>query len=264
MIGIIGFSSADCLAQKTYADLTDSLLAQGIIKKTAQSFYVKPIFEQYRSLVTTEGNGFNSPNGDLVRKRGFGIRIGYDWKNFELETGISSIRPATGYRYLLPGSTGYSTRTISTDFYHLPIIFRYRFWQPTNKLSLRIGAGVAYNVDLNTVSLAIGGISEESTQDASGNRVILARTRSQYEKKKSFFSEEVNLSAQYQFSRHFSASLEARRIFGPMDALRLTATQELFNPSSIRTVESSGGTNSFSINVGLSYQLSFKNRYQLK
>lgn len=264
VIGIIGFSSTDCLAQKTYIDLTDSLLAQGTIEKSIQSFYIKPIFEQYRSLVTTQGDGFSAPNGDLVRKRGFGIRIGYSWKNFELETGLSSIRPAAGYRYLLAGSFGHTTRTISTDFYHLPVLFRYRFWQPTNKLSLRIGAGVAYNVDLDKLSLAIGGISEESTQDANGNKVVLARTRDQYEKKKSFFSGEVNLSAQYQFSRHFSASLEARRIFGPADALRLTATQERFNPSSVRTVDSNGGTNSFSLNVGLAYQFSFQNRYQLK
>lgn len=183
LLGLIGFTSTKSLAQKPYKDVTDSLLAQGFIKKTVQSFYIKPIFEQYHSIVSTQGDGFSSPKGDLVRKRGFGIRIGYSWKAFEVQTGLSSIRPAAGYSYLLPASTGYftgyTTRTISTDFYHVPVTFRYQLWQLTKGVSLRIGAVVAYNVDLDKISLAFGGVSEESTQDANGNKVVLARTRDQ-------------------------------------------------------------------------------------
>lgn len=263
LLWFIGFSSTNASAQKTYRDVTDSLLAQGTIKKSTQSFYVKPIFEQYRSLVTTKGDGFTTPLGDLVRTRSFGIRIGYNWGKFELETGLSNIRPAAGYRYILAGSTGYSTRTMSTDFYHLPVTFRYKFWQPTKGLSLWIGAGVAYNVNLDKLSLASGGTSEEFTQDANGNRIVLARTRDQYDQRKSFLSEELNLSAQYRLSSHFGINLEARRLFGPMDAVRSTSSQETFNPPAIRTVESRGGANSFSINLGLQYKFGFNNRYKL-
>ena len=263
LVGFTGLISLNAFAQKTYRDLTDSLLAQGIIKKNVQSFYIKPVFEQYRSLVVTQGDGFTAPLGDLVRTRSFGIRIGYNWNAFEMETGLSIVRPFAGYRYILTGSTGYTTVTRSTDFYHLPVIFRYQFWQPIKKLSLRVGVGTSYNVDLNKLPLASGGISEEFTQDASGNRIVLARTSDQYEQKKSFFSGELNLSAQYHLFHHFSTNLEVRRLFSPMDVVRYTATQQTFNPPAIRTVESRGGANSFSINLGLLYKFGFNNGYKL-
>lgn len=214
-------------------------------------------------MVITQGEGFTAPLGDLVRTSSFGIRIGYKWNVFELETGLSTLRPFAGYRYQLTGSTGYTTVTRSTDFYHLPVIFRYQLWQPIKKLSLRIGAGVAYNIDLNKFPLAPTGVSQEFTQDANANRIILARTQSQYEQQKSFYSRELNLSAQYHLFAHFSTTLDIRRLFGPMDVVRYTATQQTFNPPAFRTVESRGEANSLSINLSLMYQFGFTNRYRL-
>lgn len=112
--------------------------------------------------------------------------------------------------------------------------------------------------------MVFGGVSEESTQDANGNKVVLARTRDQYDQRKSFFSAEANLSTQYRFSPHFGIKLEVRRLFGPMDAVRSTSTQQIFNPPSIRTVESRGGTNSVSVNLGLVYRFRFTNKYSIK
>ncbi len=264
LVGYIAFNSTDAFAQKSYRDVTDSLLAQGVIKKTVRSFYIKPVFEQYQSLVSVEGDGFTRPTGDLVRKRGFGVRIGYQWKAFEVETGISNIRPAAGYRYMLGGSTGHTTRVRSTDFYHVPVGFRFRFWQPTKKLSFRVGAGAAYNMDLDKLKLAPEDNLEEGTLDANGNKVILARTKSWYEQRKSFFSAELNLSTQYRFSSHFSANIEVRRLFSSMDVVRLKSTQQTFNPPVFRNVEARGGANSLSINIGLSYQFGSNNRYNIK
>lgn len=266
LLGIVVLSNTNSFAQTSDREITDSLLAQKGIYKTVRSFYIKPVFEQYQSLITVVGNGFSSPKGDLARKRGIGIRLGYRWKSFELETGLSGIRPAVGFRYLLdgPNAYGHTTRTISTDFYHIPLLFRYRFWQPTRELSLRVGAGVAYNVDLDKLKLAPTSSSEESTVDPDGNRIVLARTRSLYESKKSFVSAEVNLSVQYQFSAHFSTSVEARRLISPTNTVRVTASQETFYPPAVRTVEAIGGANSLGINIGLAYQFGFNNRYRLQ
>ena len=165
---------------------------------------------------------------------------------------------------MISGSTGYTARVRSTDFYHIPVVFRYQFWQPTQKLSFRVGAGMAYNIDLDKLKLAPDDNSEEFTLDANGNKVVLARTKSRYEQKKSFFSAELNLSTQYRFSSHFSASLEVRRLFSPTNVVRIMATQETFNPSVSRSVEAYGGANSLNVNIGLCYQFGFRNRYQLK
>lgn len=260
---IVTLTSINTFAQRPYSYSVDSLLTNGVIKNTVQSFYIKPILEQYQSLISVEGDGFTAPKGDLVRKRGFGLRIGYQWKAFELETGISTVRPGAGYRYMISGFTGYTTRVRSTDFYHIPVVFRYQFWQPTQKLSFRVGAGMAYNIDLDKLKLAPDDNSEEFTLDANGNQVTLARTKSRYEQKKSFFSAELNLSTQYRFNSHFSISLEARRLFSPMDVVRITATQETFNPTISRSVEARGGANSLNVNIGLAYRFGFRNRYQL-
>ncbi|WP_144035951.1 hypothetical protein [Spirosoma fluviale] len=265
LASLILSGSIDCLAQRTFQHVTDSLVTEGIIRKTGHSLYIKPIFEQYQPLITVVGDGFSVPKGELTRKRGVGIRMGYRGKRFELETGLSTIRPAVGYRYLLNGpyAYGHTTRTVSTDFYHIPLLFRYRLWQPVSKLSLRIGTGIAYNVDLDKLKLAPISNSEESSLDANGNKVVLARTRSQYERKKSFFSAEVNLSTQYQFSPHFSASLEVRRLFSPKDVVRITATQQTFDPPAFRDIEANGGANSLNLNLGIAYHFRVNNRYRL-
>ncbi len=242
----------------------DSLLAKGTIRNTVQSFYIKPIVEQYNSLVEVDGTGFSAPKGDMLRKRGFGIRLGYRWGHYELETGLSTIRPAAGIRYLLNYSGfGHITRVRSTDFQQIPIVFRYRFWQPTKQLSLRIGAGVAYNIDLNKMSLAPTSVNEDGTLDAKGNKIILAQFKSQYDKVKSFFSGEVNVSAQYKLSNRFCASLEAKRLISAMGIVSYNATQETFNPAAFNEVESRGGANSYNVNLGIAYQFGFNNRYHL-
>ena len=251
-------------AQKQQIGAIDSLLAGGMIRSNVQSFYIKPIVEQYQSLVSVEGAGFSSPNGDLLRKRGLGIRLGYRWKRYELETGLSTIRPAAGYRYLLnhPGF-GHITRVRSTDFQQIPLVFRYRFWQPIKRLSLKIGIGFAYNIDLNRASLAATDNSQIGTNDANGNAIVLERVKSRYDKEKSFFSGEINASAHYQFSTHFSASLEFKRLFSETGVVRLSATQETFNPSVFRNVDARGGANGYGINFGVTYRFGFRNRYQL-
>ena len=267
LLTLLGSSGVDCLAQKNFTDFTDSLLAQGTLKKTVQSFYVKPILEQYQSLITVEGEGFSVPTADLARKRGYGIRLGYQWSAFEIETGLSTVMPYAGYGYRQTGLYGaVATITISrsTDFYHLPLIVRYRLWQLGRKLSFRVGAGVAYNVDLAKLKLAPIDNLEQFSIDGSGNKVILSRIKSQYEQQTSFFSAELNLSTRYQFSRHVYAMLEVRRLFGPANAVRISATQEQFNPPSVRTVEAHGGTNSLGFNLGLAYQFGFRNNYRLR
>ncbi len=259
------FICTNIFAQNQQIRVIDSLLAKGMIRSTVQSFYIKPLVEQYNSLVSVEGTGFSAPQGDLLRKRGFGIRLGYRWRHYELETGLSTIRPAAGIRYLLnyPGF-GHITRVRSTDFQQIPIVFRYRFWQPTKHLSLRVGAGIAYNTDLNKMSLAPTSTNEDGTLDANGNKIVLARFRSQYDKVKSFFSGEVNVSAQYQLSTRFSASLEAKRLISAMEIVSYNATQETFNPPAFNKVESRGGANSYSVNLGMAYQFGFRNRYHLR
>ena len=262
---ISAFFCANVFAQTRQTMEIDSLLVQGKIRSTVRSFYVKPIFEQYHSLVSVEGDGFLAPHGDLVRKRGFGIRVGYRWGRYEVETGLSTIQPMAGYRYILnyPGF-GYSTRTRSTDFQQIPFVFRYRLWQATRRLSLRIGAGVAYNVDLNKISLVSQVSGQEGTRDVNGKEIVLARYVSRYDQEKSFISGEVNASAHYQFSRRFSASFEFKRLFSKTGVVRMMATQETFNPPAIKNVVSKGGANSYNVNIGVAYQFGFRNRYDFE
>lgn len=267
LVVLLGAGRLDCLAQRTYTDFRDSLLAQGTLTKTTQSFYVKPILEQYQSLVTVEGEGFSVPSADLTRKRGYGIRVGYQWQAVEIETGLSTVMPYAGFGYRQIGPYGAEaliTISRSNDYYHLPLSVRYRVWQASRKLSFRVGAGVAYNVDLAKIKLPPNSALENYTLDANGARTTLSRISSQYEQKESFFSAELNGSIRYQFSRHVYAMLEVRRLFGPPNAVRLTATLEQFNPSSVRSVVARGGTNSLGFNLGLAYQFGFRNNYQLK
>ena len=198
LFSLIAIKGVDCLAQKNYENFADSLLAQGAILKSTQSFYIRPIIEQYYSLVVTKGDGFSPLQGDLIRKRGLGIRIGYQWKEFEVETGLSTIRPVAGYGFTQNGPYGgYSSLSRSIDFYHLPFIFRYRIWQPSKKLSFRVGTGVAYNVDLDKLKLSPTNSLVSYAVDTNGDRVILSQTKSQFDQQKSFFSAELNLTTQY-------------------------------------------------------------------
>lgn len=263
LVSFMAGTSLDAFAQKTPTAIRDSLLAQGVIKKTVRSFYIKPLFEQYQGIVSVEGEGFVRPQGDHLRKRGIGLRLGYQWGPYELETGLSIIRPAAGYRYWTKGDFGFSTHARSTDFHHFPLIFRYRIWPISNKLSLRVGVGIAYNTDLNKLSLAPNDIINEGLIDANDKLVLLARFRRQYTKTKSFLSGEVNTSIQYTFSRRFNANLEVRRLFSRRDVVQLQAVQETFNPSMSQHVNSYGSANSYSVNVGLSYQFGFTNRYTI-
>ena len=253
----------NCSAQNRQTNAIDSLIAKGTLRTTVRSFYIKPLVEQYQSLVSLEGSGFEKPQGDLLHKRGFGIRVGYQWGPYELETGLSVIRPAAGYRYIVDGSYGHSTQVRSTDYHQFPLVFRYRIWQPTKRLSLHVGAGVAYNVDLDKFILAPEDHPEEGLLDANGNKIVLARFSRRYDKVKAFFSGEVNVSARYQFLSRFSANLELKRLFSATNIVRLTATQETFNPPSLKNVEARGGANSYNLNLGIAYQLGFRNRYDL-
>ncbi len=262
-MSVTALITTNVFAQNSPSMVRDSLLANGTIRSTVQFFYIKPIAEQYQPLVSVEGSGFSAPEGDLVRKRGLGIRFGYRWGAFEIETGLSTIQPAAGYRYMLNGR-GYSTRVRSTDYQQIPVIIRYRFWQPTKRLSLRIGAGAAYNVDRNKLSLASEDHFEEGTLDANGNKVILAKFTGRYDKVKSFFSGEVSLSAHYQFATRLSVSVEGKRLFGSMGEVRFTSIRETFNPPAIQRVDARGGASSYNINVGIAYQFGFRYRYDLE
>lgn len=250
-------------AQSWQSESVDSLMDKGVIQSTIQYFYIKPLFEQYQSIVSLQGSGFEKPKGDLVRKRGFGIRIGYQRGAYELETGLSMIRPVAGFRYTLTGS-GYTTRTASTDFYHIPLVFRYRLWKPVNTLSFHVGVGGAYNVDLDKVKLAPDINVEETTLDANGNRIVLTSIKGRYDQQRSFFSGEVNASIRYRLASRFNASLEVRRLIGATNVVRFRAIQQLFNPTVTREVDSGGGANSYAVNVGISYIISIRKQYHLK
>lgn len=253
--------STHSFAQKSYKDIRDSLIAEGIIKETSQSFYVKPIFEQYQSIVSIQGSGFSKPNADFVRKRGFGIRVGYQQRSYEIETGLSMIRPIAGFRYA--SEYGYTTRGGSTDFYHVPLVFRYRVWVPIKHLSLYVGIGAAYNFDLDKVKFPPELREVETKLDANGNQTIFAITKSRYDQEESFFSGEVNISGRYRISSHFSAGLEVRRLISRNDIVRLRATEQSFAPPMIREFASSGGANSYSINFGIAYKFGATSRYRL-
>lgn len=254
--------SSGTYAQNWQTGSIDSLVEKGALRSAVQSFYVKPVFEQYQNIVSIKGNEFEAPKGDLVRKRGFGIRVGYKWERFELETGLSMIRPVVGFRYTLTGS-GYTTRTAGTDFYHAPVVFRYHFWKPTKNLSFRVGVGIAYNFDLDKLKLASDINAEQSTFDANGNRVVLTVFKGRYEQQKSFFSGEVNASVRYNLTSRFSASLEARRLISATNIVRFSGTQQLFNPSVFRDVDARGGANGYAINFGVAYRFGFRNQYHL-
>ena len=256
-------SSLNTFAQKTPTAIRDSLLAQGVIKKTVRSLYIKPLIEQYQGIAWVEGTGFEKPKGDMLRKRGIGLRLGYQWGPYEVETGLSIIRPAAGYRYWTKGDFGYSTHVRSTDFHQFPLILRYRIWPVGNHLSLRVGVGIAYNTDLNKLSLAPNDIINEGLIDANDKLVLLARFRRQYTKTKSFLSGEVNTSIQYTFLKRVNATLEVKRLFSRRDVVQLQAVQETFNPPTSQPVNSYGSANSYSLNLGLSYQFGFTNRYTI-
>lgn len=263
LVGIVAFNAPDTFAQKTPTAVRDSLLAKGVIKKTVRSLYVKPLIEQYQGIVWVEGTGFEKPKGDMLRKRGIGLRLGYQWGPYELETGLSFIQPAAGYRYWTKGDFGFSTHVRSIDFHQFPLILRYRFWPISSKLSLRAGVGVAYNIDLNKLDFAPDDIIKEGLVDANGNVVLLARFRRHWAKTKSFLSGEVNTSVQYTFLRRFNATLEVKRLFSRRDVVQLRAVQETFNPPTSQPVNAYGSANSYSVNLGLSYQFGFTNRYTI-
>lgn len=256
-------TSFDAFAQKTPTAIRDSLLAQGVIKKTVRSLYIKPLMEQYQGIVSVEGEGFVRPRGDMLRKRGIGLRLGYQWGPYELETGLSIIRPGAGYRYWTKGDFGYSTQVRSTDFHHFPLVLRYRIWPISSKLSIRTGVGIAYNTDLNKLDFPPDGILKEGLIDANGNLVLLSRFTRHYAKIKSFLSGEVNASVQYTFLKRVNATLEVKRLFSRRDVVQLSAVQETFNPPMSQNVNAYGSANSYSVNLGLSYQFGFTNRYTI-
>lgn len=263
LVGSVAGSSLNTFAQKTPTAIRDSLLIQGVIKKTVRSLYIKPLIEQYQGIVSVEGEGFIRPQGDMLRKRGIGLRLGYQWGPYELETGLSIIRPGAGYRYWTKGDFGYATQVRSTDFHQFPLILRYRIWPISSKLFLRAGIGVAYNIDLNKLDFAPDGIIKEGFVDANGNVVLLSRFRRHWTKTKSFLSGEVNASVQYTFLKRVNATLEVKRLFSRRDVVQLSAVQETFNPPMSQAVNSYGSANSYSLNLGLSYQFGFANRYTI-
>ena len=175
---------------------------------------------------------------------------------------MSTVRPAAGFRY--PSGYGVATQVMSNLYHQFPVVFRCRIWQPRQRLLFRIGAGIAYNVDLGKFAVIFPNVLEESTLNPDGTKLLLMRFRTRYEQKKSFFSGEVNVSAQYQLSNRFSASLEAKRLISAMGIVSYNATQETFNPPAFNKVESRGGANSYSVNLGIAYQFGFRNRYHLR
>ena len=263
-IVVASFMGDNCSAQNWQTDTIDSLIAKGNLQSTVQAFYIRPIIEQYQSIVSVEGTGFSAPQNDLLRKRGFGIRLGYQWGQHELETGISVIRPAAGYSYMVNGSYGQSTQVRSTDYHQFPLIYRYLIWQLTKHISLHVGAGLAYNVNIDKSILDLEDHPEEGIIDADGNRIILARFSRRYDQAKSFVSGEINITSRWSFLSNLSANLEIKRLISSNNIVNLIATQETFNPSNYKNVEAHGGANSYSINLEIVYQFRFNKHYKLK
>ena len=104
LVEIVAGNCPDTFAQKTSRAVADGLLAQGVIKKTVRSFYIKPLIEEYQGIASVEGTGFSKPFGDHLRKRGIGLRLGCKWAPYELETG--GHYSASG-RLLLLGQRGF-------------------------------------------------------------------------------------------------------------------------------------------------------------
>lgn len=261
---VLMFIGSNCLGQDQEPDAFRKLPKNIALISKSQSFYIKPIIEQYQSAVTVEGDGFSKPLGDLLRKRGFGVRLGYQWGLYELETGVSAIRPGAGYRYRVKGDIGTATQVRSTDYYQVPVVVRYRLWQIRNCLSLRAGVGVAYNIDIDKLSLAPNEIIQEGIIDVNQKPILLSRFTRTYTNVKSFFSGEVNASIQYKFLKRFNVTFEVRRLLSRKDVVQISAVQETFDPPTVRNVKAYGSVNSYNFNLGLAYQFMFLNRYSIK
>lgn len=262
LLDSILFASAQ--AQIIRPNAVDSIIARENLINTVQSFYLRPLFEIQQGTTNVQGDKrFNEPNPNSMRQIGFGIRIGYRSGPLEVETGLSSVWAGAGYRFWPEYDPGWNTHIRSTSYVQILLTVRYRFWQPTPKLSLRAGIGIAFNFDTNKFSLGSSSTLKEYVYSADGNPTLAATVFSKYHKELKFWSGEVNLSAYYQLSKRFGILVEGKRLISSNSIVTLNNTREVYNPSDTQKFNANGGINGYSFNAGISYQFGFRNRYRL-
>lgn len=251
-------------AQYKLSESIDGLIARENLQSSVRSYYLRPLLEIQQGSTQVQGDGrFSEPKGSLMRQFTVGVRLGYRSGPLEIETGLSSVRVGAGYQFRPEYNGGLNSRIRSNSYTQIPLNARYRFWQPTQRLSFRVGAGVGYNVDLNQVSLAPSSIQQEYVYGANGGSTIVAQVSSTFSRSSSFLSGEINLSAYYQLSKRFSVIVEGKRLFSSGSIVRLESTREVYNPAEMQRFNAIGGANGFNLNFGMSYQFGFRNHYQL-
>lgn len=197
-----------------------------------------------------------------MRKVSVGIRVGYRSGPFEIETGLSSIRVGVGYQFTPEYGYGLISRVRSTDYTQIPLVIRYRFWQPTRRLSFRAGVGVAYNFDRNRFALAPSSTQQEYSFDAGGSPTLVGQISSNYIRPTKFWSGEINLSANYHLSKRFNVTVEGKGLISSNTVATFNNVREVYNPATIQRFSSTGGIYRYNVNLGVSYQFGFKNRYR--
>ncbi len=252
-------------AQPGRTSFIDSLIARENLQSSVQSYYIRPLVEFQEGTTEVQGDErFSEPRTNLMRKISLGIRFGYRSGPFEIETGLSSVRVGAGYQFIPEYDAGLNSRVRSTDYTQIPLVVRYRFWQPSQRLSLRAGAGVAYNFDRNRFPLSSSSTQQEYSYKADGSSTLAAQISSNYVRKTTFWSGEINLSAYYQLSKRFNVIIEGKRLFSSNAIATLDNVRELYSTASSQRFSASGGIYRYNINLGVSYQFGFKSRYRLR
>lgn len=251
-------------AQPVRIHSIDSLVALENLQTSVQSYYFRPLLELQQGTTEVQGDEqFSKPRTNLMRKVSLGIRFGYRSGPLEIETGLSSVRVGVGYQFTPEYNAGLNSRVRSTDYTQIPLVIRYRFWQPSQRLSFRAGAGVAYNSDWNRFPLAPSSTQQEYSYEPNGNSTLVAQISSNYVRKTTFWSGEINLSAYYQLSKRFNVVVEGKRSLSSNTVATFDNIREVYNPASTQRFNASGGIYRYNVNLGVSYQFGFKNRYRL-
>jgi hypothetical protein len=250
-------------AQPIRTNSIDSLIARENLQSSVQSYYLRPLVEIQQGSAKVQGDErFTEPRNSLMRKVSLGVRIGFRSESLEIETGLSSIRVGAGYQFTPEYDTGLNSRVRSTDYTQVPLTVRYRFWQPTQRLALRAGVGLAYNFDRNRFPLAPTSTQQEYSFSTNGTSTLAARTSSNYVRKSKFWSGEINLSAYYQLLKRFNVVIEGKRLISSNTIATFNNVREVYTPTSIQRFTASGGIYRYNINLGVSYQFGFRSRYR--
>ncbi|WP_139361618.1 PorT family protein [Spirosoma sp. 209] len=263
LIALCLLSSINVQAQSARTNSIDSLIARENLQSSVRSYYIRPLLEFQQGNTEVQGDAkFTEPRTSLMRKVSLGIRVGYRSERLEVETGLSSIRVGTGYQFTPEYGYGLNSRVRSTDYTQVPLTIRYRFWQPAQRFSLRAGIGIAYNFDANRLPLSASSFQDEYSYTVDGSPTLAGRISSNYIRKTKFWSGEINLSAYYQLSRRFNATVEAKRLISSNAIATFDNVREVYNPASTQRFNSTGGIYRYNVNLGVSYQFGFQNRYR--